>query len=236
MDRVFFQFLPVDLKLEIKDLGTNAVTAEKMSSTNLQERLVKLLDSTVYTNFTGLDDKRYSFSSEEKQLIAKRGQLYFEELEKETLKLICQKLENASRDLALEASGGIADSDPVAKLEQRILDLSRTILLAKDDSKRVKGRIEKSTVEVIDFKYDHESRMAAAKSLNDKTGAYRGWSLDAKSDINKALKEDVEGSLNIPNFKDFKDSMLSRSLREWYLKQQDVLGLLPARPASSAAK
>lgn len=72
--------------------------------------------------------------------------------------------------------------------------------------------------------------MAAAKMLNDKTGTYRGWATDAKGDLNKALKDEIEGALNIANFKDFKDSMLSRTLREWYLKQQDILGLLPPKP------
>ena len=34
------------------------------------------------------------------------------------------------------------------------------------------------------------------------------------------------------NFKEFKDSMLSRTLREWYLKQQDILQLLPPKPGA----
>ena len=66
--------------------------------------------------------------------------------------------------------------------------------------------------------------------LNDKTGSYRGWSIDTKGDLNKALKDDVEGALNIANFKEFKEAMLSRTLREWYLRQQDVLQLLPPKP------
>jgi len=57
------------------------------------------------------------------------------------------------------------------------------------------------------------------------------WAVDAKGDLNKQLKEEVDGALNIANFKEFKDSMLSRTLREWYLKQQDILQLLPPKPA-----
>ncbi|HAV64245.1 MAG TPA: hypothetical protein DCY13_17995, partial [Verrucomicrobiales bacterium] len=50
---------------------------------------------------------------------------------------------------------------------------------------------------------------------------------EAKGSLNKALKDDVEAALNIANFKSFKDSMLSRPLREWYLRQQELLKLLP---------
>jgi len=142
-------------------------------------------------------------------------------------------MENAPRDLGLEASGGVADSDPVARLEQRIIDLAKNVLTAKDESKRIKGKVDKGLVEVVEFKYDHETRLAAAKALNDKTGSFKGWSVDAKSDLNKALKEDVDGALNVGNFKEFKDSMLSRSLREWYLRQQEILALLPAKPSSN---
>ena len=88
---------------------------------------------------------------------------------------------------------------------------------------------------VMDFKYDHDIRMAAAKALNDRVGSFRGWSVDTKGDLNKALKDEVDGALNIGNFKDFKDSMLSRTLREWYLRQQDLLVLLPPKPTGQAS-
>ena len=78
--------------------------------------------------------------------------------------------------------------------------------------------------------------MAAAKALNDKTGSFRGWSTDAKGDLNKALKDEVDAALNIPNLKEFRDSQLSRSLREWYLRQQDILALLPPRPPGPAPR
>ena len=71
--------------------------------------------------------------------------------------------------------------------------------------------------------------VAAAKALNDRTGSYRAWSIDAKGDLNKALKDEVEGALNIPNFKDFKEASLTRPLREWYLRQLDLLNLLPPK-------
>ena len=103
------------------------------------------------------------------------------------------------------------------------------MITAKDDEKHIKGKVDKSLVEVIDFKYDNETRLAAAKALNDRTGSYRAWSIDAKGDLNKALKDEVEGALNIPNFKEFKEASLTRPLREWYLRQLDLLNLLPPK-------
>jgi hypothetical protein len=87
-------------------------------------------------------------------------------------------------------------------------------------------------VEVVEYKYDQETRLAAAKALDDKTGSFKGWAEDAKSDLNTQLKNDVESALNLSHFKDFKVSLLSRSMREWYQKQQEVLGLLPPAPGS----
>jgi hypothetical protein len=236
VDRVLFSFIPADLKLELKDMGSNALVIDRISATNLQTRLNALLNTATYTNFVGLDDKRISFTADEIALIRKRGEVYFQEFEKEVLKMVCQRLENLSRDLAQEAVGSLGESDPVARLEQRILELARLIIVAKDDSKRLKGKIDKSLVEVVDFKYDHEVRMAAAKALNDRVGSFRGWAVDTKSDLNKSLKDEVEGALNIGNFKDFKDSMLSRTLREWYLRQQDLLALLPPKPGAQASR
>jgi hypothetical protein len=178
----------------------------------------------------GLDEKKYAFSAAEKELILKRGEKFFREFEKELVKQVCARLENASRDLGIVAQENLEDADITAKLEQRIIDTARLVLTAKDDTKRLKGKVDKSLVEVVDFRYEPEVRMAAAKMLNDKTGTYRGWATDAKGDLNKSLKDEIDGALNIANFKDFKDSMLSRTLREWYLKQQDILGMLPPKP------
>lgn len=236
VDRVLFSYIPLDLKLDLKDPGTNGVVIERISATNFQAQLNKLLSSATYTNFVGLDDKRTHFTAAEIELIRKRGETYFHELEAEVLKNFCQRLENATRDLSQEASGSLGENDPVSKLEQRVIEMARIILMTKDDTKRLKGKVDKSLVEVVDFKYDHETRMAAAKALNDRVGSFRGWAIDAKSDINKALKDDVDGALNIANFKDFKDSILSRTLREWYLRQQDILALLPPKPGSQASR
>jgi hypothetical protein len=147
---------------------------------------------------------------------------------------VCQRLENAQRDLGREAKGGVDDDDLVAHLEKRVIELARRVIMAKASDRRIKGQVSKSYVEVIEYKYKHETRMAAARMLNDRIGSFRGWALDAKADLNKALKSDVDGALNIQNLKEFKESMLSRSLREWYLQQQDILGLLPVRPGTGS--
>jgi len=230
VDRALFAFLPLDLKLELKDPPQGMPVAEKVADTNLMARLRKLLDAPAYTNFVGLDEKKYSFTPTEKEVILQRGEKFFREFERELVRQVCSRLENAPRDLGLAAQESLEDGDITAKLEQRILEAARLVLTAKDDTRRLKGKVDKSLVEVIDFRYEPEVRMAAAKMLNDKTGTYRGWATDAKGDLNKALKDEIEGALNIANFKDFKDSMLSRTLREWYLKQQDILGLLPPKP------
>ena len=230
VDRALFSFLPLDLKLELKDAPKGIPTADKVSEANLMARLRKLLEAPAYTNFVGLDEKKYAFSAAEKELILKRGEKFFREFEKELVKQVCARLENAPRDLGIVAQESLEDGDITAKVEQRIIDAARLVLTAKDETKRLKGKVDKSLVEVVDFRYEPEVRMAAAKMLNDKTGTYRGWATDAKGDLNKALKDDIDGALNIANFKDFKDSMLSRTLREWYLKQQDILGLLPPKP------
>jgi hypothetical protein len=233
---VLFAYLPAGLKLDLKDTNANNVTIERISAVKLHERLTRLLESPVYTNFVGLDEKKTAFTAEEKALIRQRSETFFAEFEKSILKDLCRKLENAPRDLGLEASGGVGDSDPVARLEQRIIDLAKNVLTAKDETTHIKGKVDKSIVEVVEFRYDHETRLAAAKTLNEKTGSFKGWSVDAKADLNKALKEDVDGALNVSNFKEFKESMLSRSLREWYMRQQEILALLPAPPAKPSPK
>ncbi len=236
VDRALFSFLPFDWKLELKDEPKGVAAAGKVAAADLQSRLKKLLDAPAYTNFVGLDEKRHSFTPAEKEVVLKRGERFFAEFESELVKQVARRLENAGRDLGPAANEMLEDGDSTAKLEQRIVDMAKLVLTAKDDTKHLKGKVDKSIVEVVDFKYDHDTRLAAAKMLNDKTGSFRGWSIDAKGDLNKQLKDEVDGSLNIANFKEFKDSMLSRPLREWYLKQQDLLALLPPKPASPPAK
>jgi hypothetical protein len=65
----------------------------------------------------------------------------------------------------------------------------------KGEIKEIKGKLDKARVEVVDFKYDHDTRMAAAKALNDKTGSFRGWATDAKGDLNGAAAVMAETGL-----------------------------------------
>lgn len=233
VDRAVFSFLPVELKLELKQEPAGVTAAQKLSATNLTARLEKLLDSPAYKTFVGLDEKKYSFTKEERDLIVKRAKKCFEELEKEAIKQVCLRLNNSSRTLGVEANGTIGEEDAVAKLEQRIIEMTKLVITAKDDANRVEGKVDKGYVGVTAYKYDQETRVAAAKALEDKTGSFRGWAEDAKSDINTQLKNDVEAALNLAHFKDFKVSLLSRPLRDWYQKQQDVLALLPPAPGTT---
>jgi hypothetical protein len=227
LDRVAFAWLPTDLKLDTKKEPEGVVAATRISATNLTARLEKVLKSPAYTNFVGLDEQTYSFSEDERELILKRGTKLFEELEEAVLARVLRSYENAPRDLGLEAFGVLGDDDVVSQLEKRIVELAKFVIMARKDDERIKGQVDKAYVEVVEFKYEHETRMAAAKALNDKTGSFPAWAKEAKGSLNKALKDEVEAALNIKNFKDFKDSMLSRPLREWYLRQQEILKLLP---------
>ncbi len=229
IDRLAFSFLPVDLKLELKEEPKDVSVAEKIDAKKLTERLAKLLEAPAYTNFVGLDEKTYSFTKEEKELIQKRGKRFFEEYEKEGVKRICLALEKANRDLGVEATGVVGDDDCIAKLERRIIDFAKLVITAKNDEERRRGKVDKSFVEVIDYKYDLETRLAGARALGDAVGSFKGWATDAKGDLNKQLKDEVEAALNIQNFKNFQDSILSRPLRDWYMNQQAVLALLPPK-------
>jgi len=239
VDRAAFSMMPVDLKLDLKREPAGVPVAQRLSATNLTARLEKLLVSPTYTNFVGLDDKKYSFTKEERALIIQRGRKCFEELEKELMKQVCQRLENAPRTLGVEATKTVGDEDIVAKLEQRITEMAKLIVMAKieagdtNEPGRVAGKLDKGYVEVADFKYDPDTRLAAAKMLNEKTGSFKGWADDAKTELNNQLKNDVEAALNLDHFKDFKVALLSRPLREWYQRQQDVLALLPLTPSTN---
>ena len=230
VDRALFSFLPVDLKLDLKQEPTNVPVVPRLNTTNLTARLEKLLDSPNYKVFVGLDDQKTSFTKEEHDLIVQRGRKYFEQLEKEVVKQVCLKLEDAPRTLGVEANGAVGEDDAVAKLEQRIIELAKIVVMAKDETNRISGKLDAGRVEVTEFNYDQETRLAAAKALNEKTGSFKGWADDAKSDLNADLKKDVEASLLIEHLKDFKVSQLSRPLREWYQHQQDLMALLPAAP------
>lgn len=232
VDRALFAFLPVDLKLDLKAEPAGLPVVQRLDAGKLTARLEKLLSSPAYTNFVGLDEKKYSFTKEERELILQRGRKFFTELEKEVVKQVCQRLDNAPRTLGTEAAGSVGEEDNISKTEQRIIELSKLVITAKEDSQRLEGKVDKGYVEVVNYKYDQETRVAAAKALDDKTGSFKGWAEDAKSDLNTQLKNDVEAALNLSHFKDFKVSLLSRTLREWYQKQQEVLGLLPPAPGN----
>ncbi|HLH55717.1 MAG TPA: zinc-dependent metalloprotease, partial [Verrucomicrobiae bacterium] len=233
VDRAIFSFLPLDLKLELKAEPAGVPIVQRLSATNLLARLEKLLNSQTYTNFVGLDEAKYSFTKDERELIVRRAKKCFEELEKDVVKKVCQKLTDAPRSLGVEASGSAGEEDIVAKLEQRVIEVAKIVITSKEEGKHVEGKVDKGLVEVPTFKYDQETRVAAAKALDDRTGSFKGWAEDAKSDLNTQLKNDVESALNLAHFKDFKVSLLSRSMREWYQKQQDVLALLPPAPGSA---
>lgn len=229
VDRAVFSYLPLDLGLDLKKEPEGVTLAPKFDAKALAERLEKLLDTPAYAEFVGLDEQKYSFTEEEQKLIIERGRKLFGEIEKELLKRVCGTFERATRDLGLEATGRLGEDDVVADLEKRIIDTAKKIIMARDEKKRISGKVAKSFVEVVEFKHDYETRMAAAKMLNDNIGSFKSWSKDAKSDLNKQLKDEVEAALNINNMKDFKETMLSRPLRQWYLEQQALLNLLPAQ-------
>jgi hypothetical protein len=235
VDRALFSDLPVDFKLDLKDEPAGVPVAQRLSATNLAARLEKLLISTNYAVFVGLDDKKYSFTPDERELILKRGKEYFNQLELELVKEISRQMEDAPRDLGMEATGKVGEDDAVAKLEQRIIEFAKYVITATDETNRIEGKLDQSYVAVPVFKYDQETRLAAAKALNEKTGSFKGWADDAKGDLNTQLKKAVENALSIDHFKDFKVSLLSRPLREWYQQQQELLALLPPAPPNPGA-
>ncbi len=229
VDRALFSFLPLELKLEMKTEPTGAGAIEKFDGKKMTERVAKLLETPIYTNFTGLDDKPANFTKEEKEVIVARAKAYFTELEKELVKRVCQRLEKAPRDLGVQAQGEVAEDDIVAKLERRIVDVTREVVTARNEDLRHKGKVDKAHVEVVDFKYDLETRLTAARMLADGNGSFRSWAVEPRNDLAKLLKESVESALNVQNFKEFKEAALSRPLRDWYVNQQSVLGVLTGK-------
>lgn len=235
VDRALFSPLPPEFKLDLRDEPAGMIIVPRLNATNLAAKLEKLLVSTNYLDFVGLDEKKYSFTPAERTLILERGRIYFTKLQEEYVKQLCKKLEDAPRDLGREADTTVSDDDITAKLETRIVELAKEVILARDETNRISGKVDKSYVEVPGFKYDQETRVAAAKALNEKTGSYKSWADDAKNDLNTQLKKQIEEALNIAHFKDFQVSLLSRPLREWYQEQQEILGLLPTTPPAPGA-
>ena len=94
----------------------------------------------------------------------------------------------------------------------------------------IQGKEDKAIVSVPHFKYDQGTRLEAARMLGPTTGFYKTWADAAKTDINEALKKEVDAALALDHYKDFKLALLSRPLQEWYQEQQEILALLPATP------
>ncbi|HWY29579.1 MAG TPA: zinc-dependent metalloprotease [Candidatus Acidoferrum sp.] len=234
VDRAVFSDLPDAFKLDLGDEPAGQEILQRLSSTNLTARLGQLLQSTNYLTFVGLDDKKYSFTEAERALILERGRKFFEALEKELVKQICKRLTNAPRDLGAEAGTGgtVSEDDITAKLEQRIIAIAGYVITTPSETNRIAGKVDKSEVSVPVFQYDQETRLAAAAMLGEKNGSFSGWADDAKSDLNKQLRKQVEDALNISHFKDFTVSLLSRPLRDWYQQQQAILAALPSAPGS----
>ena len=234
--QVSFSYLPVDLKLKTKEKLDGVEVAPKIEAKKLSATLKTLLATDNYSTFVGLDDETYTWTEEEKAIIQSRGELLFGELEEAVLLNVLKQLEEAPRDLGVKATGGLADDDAVAKLEERIIDLAKAVVLAKDKDARIRGKVDKALMEVVGFKYDHETRLAAAKALNDKTGSFASWAKEPKQKLHEELKKAVDEALNVAHFKEFDDALLSRSLREWYLQQQEILKMLPPKKKPAEPK
>ena len=236
VDNAFFAYLPAGSEQKTVPKLKGIDPAKKVDAKALQARLVKLLDSPAYKEFTGLDDKKHSFTKKEKELIIKRGEKFFAQVEKEFVKAIVQTYERTTRDIALDANEVLDENDVVTQLEKRIIALAKVVITTKDEKKKISGKLNEGLVTVTDYKYDLATRQAAARSLSDTAGSFPGWSKEAKGKINAALSGDIAAMLNSSNLKSFNDSMLTRPLREWYLKQQTILKYLPkVRPPTPAA-
>lgn len=234
VDRALFSDLPGEFKLDLGTEPDGQDLVPRLNATNLTARLDQLLESTNYVVFVGLDDHKYSFTEAERALILERGNAFFAKLEKELVKAICHRLTDAPRDLGAEAAtdGTVSEDDITAKLEQRIIGIASDVITAQSETNRIAGKVDKSEVAVPAYSYDQETRLAAATMLGEKDGSFSGWADDAKSDLNKQLRKQVEDALNISHFKDFSVDLLSRPLRDWYQQQQAVLALLPPGPGS----
>jgi hypothetical protein len=234
VDRALFSDLPEAFKL---DLGTEPAGQElvqRLSAAKLTARLGTLLQSTNYQTFVGLDGKTYSFTDADRALILDRGQKFFAALEKELVKQTCGRLENAPRDLGVQAGAGgtVSEDDITAKLEQRIIEIAKYVVTAQNETNTISGKVDKSYVQVPVYLYDQETRLSAARMLGEKNGSFAGWADDAKAALNSQLRKQIEDALNISHFKDFTVALLSRPLRDWYQQQLGILALLPPAPGS----
>ena len=199
--------------LKLSDELEDVTIAPKIESEKMAQRLEELLDTETYATFVGLDEKTYAWTEEEKSIIVNRGTTLFDQLEEAVIVEILKRFEKSTRDLGLKANGTLSDDDAVAKLERRIIELAKSVLVEKSNNARIRGKVDRVLVEVIDFQYEYDTRLAAAKALNDKMGSFPAWAKEAKEKLHEELKKSVDEALNIGNFKNFEDNMLSRSLR-----------------------
>jgi hypothetical protein len=227
VDRTVFAFLPVNLTLDLKATPQGVPALEKFDAAKLTARVAELLESPAYQSFVGADGKTHSFTAEEKAVIKQRAKEFFQKMEKELLKGACERLGRARRDLGVRATGAPSDDDVVAQMEKQIINLARTIILAKEEGKMRQGKLNKAVVSVPEFRYDSDTRLIAAQMLADTAGSYRSWSRDERSAIHTALRNELDAALNLSNLKTFSEGNLSRPLREWYLEQQRILQVLP---------
>lgn len=222
-----FAYLPVDLGIEEKEEPIGVTPVAKIEAEKLTEQVTALLETPAYSTFIGLDEQTYTWTEEEKKIIQQRAGEFFSRFEKDIVLQILKTYEKSKRDLGFAAEKKVGEDDVIAKLESHIIDLAKEVILKASDDDRIRGKVKAALVEVTEFYYDQETRIAAAKALNNDAGSFDSWSKEAKSDIHKALEEKLNAALNIDQFKNFKDSMLSRPLREWYERNQKILKLLP---------
>jgi hypothetical protein len=229
IDRFAFGFAPLGLTLDLKPKVTGAVPPAKYDAAKMTAKVAELLEKDAYKKFVGADGETYEFTEKEKELIKSRSKAFFLAFEEQLVKGLLLAWSTTKRDLGAKVEGHVVDDDIVAKMEKQILAAAKLVVMTRDvknKDARIAGKVDKSYVEVIDFKYDLETRMAAAKAIADAGGSYAAWAKEARVALGKALKADIDASLNINNFKAFTDAKLSRPLRDWYLDQQGLLRVL----------
>jgi hypothetical protein len=228
VDRLIASYMPFDLKLDLKKQPEGVVAPSAFKPEAFYEAVKKKLSSKAYTEFVGLDDQMHSFTEEEKEVILERAKAAAKLIEEELIQSFFNVVAQSDRSLGLAATGSVGDDDIISQIEKRIGEMAKLTILAKDDSQRIKGKVGGAIVEVVDYKYSKETRLAASRALSSGAGSFPEWSREWQGELNKALKNEIETALTIPLMKSFETSMLSRSLRQWYLEQQEVLRSIPA--------
>ncbi len=226
IDRFAFGFAPLPLTLDLKPPVADAVPPTKFDAAKMTAKFAELLEKDAYKKFVGADGKEHEFTDKERELIKKRSEAYFKDFEKQLVRRLLQTWATTRRDLGAKVQGHVVDDDIIAKFEKQILAAAKYVIVTRDiknKDARISGKVDKAYVEVVDFKYDLETRVDAARAIADSAGSYSAWAKDVRVAMGKELKTLVDSSLNINNFKTFTDSKLSRPLRDWYLDQQVLL-------------